>query len=141
MCRNALFSRFLRRSEYPATNLEAGSSNLSGRTHILGGNSMSTPLISTLQTPICELLGCDVPVVLAGMGGVARSELVAAVSAAGGFGFLGMVREAPDFVRSEIARVRAATTRDFGVNLIPAATPPDLLEAELEAVIAERVAA
>jgi hypothetical protein len=34
MCRNALFSRFLRRSEYPATNLEAGSSNLSGRTNI-----------------------------------------------------------------------------------------------------------
>ncbi len=83
---------------------------------------MSTPLISTLQTPICTLLGCDVPVVLAGMGGVARSELVAAVSAAGGFGFLGMVREPPDLIRSEIARVRAVTSREFGVNLIPAAT-------------------
>ena len=80
---------------------------------------MFTPWISTLKTPICELLGCDVPVVLAGMGGVARSELVAAVSAAGGFGFLGMVREPADLIRSEIARVRAATTRDFGVNLIP----------------------
>jgi hypothetical protein len=66
---------------------------------------------------------------------------VAAVSAAGGFGFLGMVREPPDFIRSEIARVRAATTRDFGVNLIPAATDPDLLKAELDVVIAERVAA
>jgi nitronate monooxygenase len=108
---------------------------------LLERNSMSTPLISTLQTPICELLGCDVPVVLAGMGGVARSELVAAVSAAGGFGFLGMVREPPDLIRSEIARVRAATTRDFGVNLIPAATDPDLLEAELATVIAERVGA
>jgi nitronate monooxygenase len=75
------------------------------------------------------------------MGGVARSELVAAVTTAGGFGFLGMVREAPVLIRSEIARVRAATTRDFGVNLIPAATDPDLLEAELDAVIAERVAA
>ena len=102
---------------------------------------MSTPLISSLKTPLCELLGCDVPVVLAGMGGVARSELVAAVTTAGGFGFLGMVREPPELIRSEIARVRAATTRDFGVNLIPAATPSDLLEAELDAVIAERVAA
>jgi nitronate monooxygenase len=102
---------------------------------------MATPLISTLKTPICGLLGCAVPVVLAGMGGVARSELVAAVSAAGGFGFLGMVREPPELIRSEIARVRAVTTQDFGVNLIPAATPPDLLEAELDAVIAERVAA
>jgi nitronate monooxygenase len=98
-------------------------------------------MIASLQTPICGLLGCAVPVVLAGMGGVARSELVAAVSAAGGFGFLGMVREPPELIRSEIARVRAATTRDFGVNLIPAATPSDLLEAELDTVIAERVAA
>jgi nitronate monooxygenase len=71
------------------------------------------------------------------MGGVARSELVAAVSAAGGFGFLGMVREPPELIRSEIARVRALTSRNFGVNLIPAATGPDLLEAELEAVISE----
>jgi nitronate monooxygenase len=75
------------------------------------------------------------------MGGVARSELVAAVTAAGGFGFLGMVRETPDLIRAEIDRVRAATSRDFGVNLIPAATDPDLLEAELEVVIAEQVAA
>jgi nitronate monooxygenase len=29
------------------------------------------------------------------MGGVARSELVAAVTEAGGYGFLGMVRETP----------------------------------------------
>jgi nitronate monooxygenase len=102
---------------------------------------MSGPLISTLKTSVCGLLGCDVPVVLAGMGGVARSELVAAVSAAGGFGFLGMVRETPKLIRSEIDRVRAATTRDFGVNLVPAATAPDLLEAELDVVIAEQVAA
>jgi nitronate monooxygenase len=102
---------------------------------------VATPLISNLETPICRLLGCDLPVVLAGMGGVARSELVAAVSAAGGFGFLGMVREPPDLIRSEIDRVRAATTRPFGVNLIPAATDPDLLEAELEALTAAQVAA
>jgi nitronate monooxygenase len=102
---------------------------------------MPTALISTIRTPICDLLGCDVPVVLAGMGGVARSKLVAAVSAAGGFGFLGMARESPDLIRSEIALVRAATTREFGVNLIPAATDADLLESELEVVIAEHVSA
>jgi nitronate monooxygenase len=103
--------------------------------------AMSTTLIATLQTPVCELLGCDVPVILAGMGGVARCELAAAVSEAGGFAFLGMVRESPDLIRSEIGRVRKATKRGFGVNLVPAATPPDLLEAELEVVIAERIAA
>lgn len=98
-------------------------------------------MIAKLQTPVCGLLGCDYPVVLAGMGGVARSELVAAVSEAGGFGFLGMVRESPDLIRVEISRVRAATSRAFGVNLIPAATPADLLEAELEAAVASQVAA
>ena len=80
---------------------------------------------ASIYTPVCDLLGCDYPVILAGMGGVARSELVSAVTLAGGFGFLGMVRESPEFIGEEIARVRAATDRDFGVNLIPAATNPN----------------
>lgn len=90
---------------------------------------------SNLHTPVCDLLGCDVPIVLAGMGGPARSELVAAVTKAGGFGFLGMVREPPEVIQEEIAKVRAATNRDFGVNLIPAATKPQLLEAEIAAIL------
>ena len=92
-----------------------------------------------LHTPVCDLLGCELPIVLAGMGGPSRSELVAAVTRAGGFGFLGMVRESPDLIYSEIEKVRAKTDRDFGVNLIPAATKPDLLEAEIKAVLAARV--
>jgi len=96
-------------------------------------------MMTPLHRPVCDLLGSTYPIVLAGMGGVARSELVAAVTEAGGFGFLGMVRESPDLIREEIAKVRAKTARDFGVNLIPAATKPDLLEAELEACIGARV--
>lgn len=92
-----------------------------------------------LHTPVCDLLCCDQPIVLAGMGGVARSELVAAVAEAGGFGFLGMVRESPELIGSEIAAVRTRTARTFGVNLIPAATKPALLEAELTACIAAKV--
>lgn len=88
---------------------------------------------------ICQLLGCAYPVVLAGMGGVARSELVAAVCEAGGFGFLGMVRESPELIRREIAAVRERTSRPFGVNLIPAATKPVLLEAEVAACIEAKV--
>ena len=42
-----------------------------------------------LHTRLTELLECDHPVMLAGMGGVAYAELVAAVSEAGGFGTLG----------------------------------------------------
>jgi nitronate monooxygenase len=96
---------------------------------------------SLLKTPLCDLLGCDVPIVLAGMGGVARSDLVTAVTAAGGFGLLGMVRESPDLITAEIARVRSLCTRDFGVSLIPAATPPELFAAELAACIAAEVPA
>lgn len=92
-----------------------------------------------LHTPACDLLDCDLPIVLAGMGGVARAELVAAVTKAGGFGFLGMVREPPELVAAEIAAVRAVTERAFGVNLIPAATDPALLEAELKACLAAEI--
>lgn len=92
-----------------------------------------------LHTRVCDLLCCEQPIVLAGMGGVARSELVAAVTLAGGFGFLGMVREAPELITAEIAAVRAQTARPFGVNLIPAATKPALLDAELAACIAAKV--
>jgi nitronate monooxygenase len=89
-----------------------------------------------LRTPVCEVLGCQYPVVLAGMGGVARSELVAAVTRAGGFGFLGMVRELAALIEDESRKVRELVSGKFGVNLIPAATEPDLLDAEIAACIA-----
>lgn len=90
-----------------------------------------------LHSPACDLLGCDAPVLAAGMGGVSRSELVAAVAQAGGYGILGMVRESPELIAQEIDAVRARTDRSFAVNLIPAATEPALLDAEL-AVCFER---
>lgn len=92
-----------------------------------------------LHRPVCDLLGCRLPIVLAGMGGVARSDLVVAATRAGGFGFLGMVRESPALIKSEVEKVRAATAGEFGVNLIPAATKPDLLNAEIAAVLELRV--
>jgi NAD(P)H-dependent flavin oxidoreductase YrpB (nitropropane dioxygenase family) len=36
-----------------------------------------------LQTPICDLLGIDVPIMQAGMGGVAYGRMAAGVSNAG----------------------------------------------------------
>lgn len=88
-------------------------------------------MTSALHSPVCDLLGCEVPIVLAGMGGVARSELVAAVIAAGGFGFLGMVREPVSLIRNEIQRLRERGIERFGVNLIPSATDPALLESQV----------
>ena len=90
-------------------------------------------------TPLCRLLGCRLPLVLAGMGGVSRSELVAAVTEAGGFGFLGMVREPLALIEREVAQVRQRTALPFGVNLIPAATPAPLLRAQVDLLIALQV--
>lgn len=89
----------------------------------------------SLHRPVCDLLGCAYPLVLAGMGGVARSELAAAVAQAGGFGFLGMVREPVALIRNEVQAMRQRGVQRFGVNLIPAATPADLLEAQLQSCI------
>jgi nitronate monooxygenase len=97
--------------------------------------------MTPFDTAARELLGCRYPLVLAGMGGVARAELVSAVTAAGGFGFLGMVRESPEFITEEVQAVRRQGHERFGVNLIPAATAPDLLEAELATCIALAVPA
>lgn len=92
---------------------------------------MTKGIYPTLRTPLCDLLGCDVPILLAGMGGVSRWELAAAVARAGGYPTLGMVREAPDLIETEVTALRAATDRPFAVNLIPAATDPDLLDAQI----------
>lgn len=92
-----------------------------------------------MRSTLCRLLGCRYPVLQAGMGGVARSDLVGAVSRAGGYGFLGMVRETPDLIRREIAAVRDGTDRPFGVNLIPAATDAQLLDEELAACFDAKV--
>src|SRR5262245_53223600 len=89
----------------------------------------------SLRTEVCDLLGCDHPIILAGMGGVARSELALAVTKAGGFGFLGMVRESPELIRREVVAMRRGTSRSFGINIIPAATEPDLLEEQVETCI------
>ena len=60
------------------------------------------------------------------MGGVARSELVTAVTEAGGYGFLGIVDARSDCCRKSMLCVHARSG-PFGVNLIPAATEPALI--------------
>jgi nitronate monooxygenase len=68
------------------------------------------------------------PVLLAPMAGQpATPELAAAVSAAGGLGSLAAGYKSVERVAAEIAAVRAATGRPFGVNLfVPDPAPPDL---------------
>ena len=89
-----------------------------------------------LQTPLLQILDCEWPILGAGMGGVARHRLAAAISNAGGFGCLGMVREPAERVRAEIEAYRRLSDRPFAVNLIPAATERGLLETQVEACLA-----
>lgn len=71
-----------------------------------------------IRTRLTELLGIDHPVMLAGMGGIAYHELVAAVSEAGGFGCLGAAPLDDRGLRREMAGVRERTTKPFGVDLL-----------------------
>jgi enoyl-[acyl-carrier protein] reductase II len=71
-----------------------------------------------LHTPLCELLGIDLPIVQAGMGYVARGELAAAVSAAGALGVIGAASLRAAQLRDEIHKLRDLTDRPFGVDVL-----------------------
>ncbi len=77
-----------------------------------------------LHTVLCELLGCEYPIMLAGMGGITRvttPELVAAVSNAGGFGVLGAISRDPENIRQCIGQIRQLTNKPFGIDIaVPA---------------------
>jgi enoyl-[acyl-carrier protein] reductase II len=89
----------------------------------------------TLHTPLCDLLGVEKPIMLAGMGGVSYAELAAAVSNAGGYGVLGMAGRGPDFIRDQMRQVRKLTDKPFGVDLLAAS--PESLTASVDIIIAE----
>jgi enoyl-[acyl-carrier protein] reductase II len=73
-----------------------------------------------MRTRLTEALGIEYPVMLAGMGGVSYAPLVSAVSAAGGFGCLGSSTMPPEQMVEQMAEVRAATDKPFGVDLLTA---------------------
>jgi len=93
----------------------------------------------TLRTPICEQFGIEVPIFLAGMGGVAYAKVCAAVSEAGGFGTLGMAGESPEGIREEMRKVRRLTDKPFGVDLL-AALPEQMMDA-IDTIIEEGASA
>jgi len=82
------------------------------------------------------MLGIRYPIFLGGMAHVSRSPLVAAVSAAEGFGIIGSGGMPPDVLAEQIADVRSRTDKPFGVNLM--LLDPNI-EAQLEVVLNERV--
>lgn len=87
---------------------------------------------AALRTPLCDLLGIEVPILQAGMGRtsgtVTPPPLVAAVSAAGGLGCLGAAGMSPDEIRGAVAEIRRLTDRPFAVGLL---IPASLSAAEV----------
>ncbi len=91
--------------------------------------------MSLLDTPLCELLGVEFPIVQAPMANNALPALAAAVSAAGALGSIGGAALSADELRAAIREVRETTDRPFAVNLF---APPYLREGTLEVVLEER---
>ena len=83
-----------------------------------------------ILTPICQQLQIEHPVFQAGMGWVARADLAAAVSAAGGLGCIGAGSTMDaDELRAEIHSVREQTDRPFAVDILFATVAPKVNEA------------
>ncbi len=91
-----------------------------------------------MRTAITEMLGIEHPIILAGMGTVSSSDLVAAVSEAGGLGVLGAAFWSPGQLRDEVQRVRSLTSRPFGVDLLLAEGAPGVDEA-MQVIFDEKV--
>jgi NAD(P)H-dependent flavin oxidoreductase YrpB (nitropropane dioxygenase family) len=73
--------------------------------------------MSTLRTPLTELVGISHPVVQTGMGWVAGARLVSATANAGGLGILASATMTLDELATAVSKVKAATTKPFGVNI------------------------
>jgi NAD(P)H-dependent flavin oxidoreductase YrpB (nitropropane dioxygenase family) len=73
-----------------------------------------------IATPFTELVGCTVPIQLAGISTAATPELVAAISNAGGLGMLGTARPGltADTLHRLLDQTHALTNRPFAVNFI-----------------------
>jgi len=75
-------------------------------------------MTQVFKTRITEDFGIEHPIIQGGMMWVSQPELVAAVSEAGGIGFLtALTFETPEGLADAIARTRDLTDKPFGVNL------------------------
>ena len=68
------------------------------------------------DTRIQDLLGIELPILLAPMAGAVSSELPIAVAEAGGLGSLPCAMLSTGQVRAELARIRQRTARPINLN-------------------------
>jgi nitronate monooxygenase/enoyl-[acyl-carrier protein] reductase II len=72
-----------------------------------------------LKTPLCDLLGIDVPIILAPMGSCTSAELAAAASNEGALGSIGTLFRGTAAITRDVDVVKTLTSRPYAINHIP----------------------
>jgi hypothetical protein len=88
-----------------------------------------------LQTNLTRTFGLKSPILSAGMAFVARPQLAAAVSNAGGMGFLGADMASPEALADLIRQTRRLTSQPFGIDVMV----PFFSEEHLDVCVAAQV--
>lgn len=70
-----------------------------------------------IQNRVTAMTGTDYPIIQAPMGWIARAQLAAAVSNAGGLGVIETASGEFDNIRAEVAKMRDLTDKPFGMNV------------------------
>jgi NAD(P)H-dependent flavin oxidoreductase YrpB (nitropropane dioxygenase family) len=71
-----------------------------------------------IRTPICDLLGTELPIIQAPISNATCPELAAAVSNSGGLGMLSVTWRQLDETRAVLRETRSLTHKPFGINLV-----------------------
>jgi NAD(P)H-dependent flavin oxidoreductase YrpB (nitropropane dioxygenase family) len=71
-----------------------------------------------MRTTLCDMLGIEVPIIQAPMGGAAGPQLAGAVSNAGGLGTLPLSWQDSSELREAVRETKSLTDKPFAVNLI-----------------------
>ena len=71
-----------------------------------------------MKTRITELLGIEYPVVQGAMARIADGGLAGAVSEAGGLGIIACGGARPEWIREQVTRARAITSKPIGINVM-----------------------
>ena len=70
-----------------------------------------------MKNRICELFGIEKPIIQGGMVWCSGWRLAAAVSNAGGLGLLGAGSMHPETLVEHIRKMKAATSKPWGINV------------------------
>lgn len=71
-----------------------------------------------IKTGVCNQLGIKHPIILGGMASATSVPMVLSVTEAGGLGILGVTGLNNDVISAQVAAIKAATNKSFGINYL-----------------------